>query len=222
MCCDDSELDLNIALAPPNCAPDYARDRVLLEIDKIEYELRDYFDVVKHCCKALDFDVIVDRTAVRCVSYSKTYELLNQISGSDYDSTMYYCIYCGHRFSWKIHKAWYKVTKKYGLFSGFGEDEWKKLPKKYQTDQWWKELLEYMDEEEIGDEEPETPKAEPSKKGYCCFAMDSNIKYTKLIKYEKHVRKYLLIYYHSKHRKYNQIHYCSYCGTKLPKSLEEE
>ena len=195
------------------------------EINRIEYELRDYFKIPKHCCKKLDFDVIVDRTVIKYSAHSKTYRLLNRYREYLGYNPFFYCIYCGHKFSWKIHNKWREIVeskfgpyKEVGLFSGFGEDEWKKLPQKYQTDEWWKELLEYMDEEEIGDEEPQLPPVKPSMQGHCCSDMDTE----STIKYEKHLRKYSLIYYHSKHRKYNQIHYCGSCGKELPKSLEKE
>ena len=211
------------------CENSYLEDLVTLaneEIDKIEYELRKSFNMPKNCCLELDFDVMIDKTAIKYVSYSKIYRLLNQ----DLTTFFYFCYYCGYKFSYGIYREWLKISEKFAPSNEYNYPSvttveiYEKLPKKYQTDQWWKELLEYMDEEEIGDEEPETPKAEPSKKGHCCSDMDMNIEQesTKLIKYEKHIRKYLLTYYHSKHRKYNQIHYCSYCGTKLPKSLEEE
>ncbi|HLC07436.1 MAG TPA: hypothetical protein VJJ26_04585 [Candidatus Babeliales bacterium] len=105
------------------------------EIDKkIEEERRNYKG--PHCCLTMDRGLVSD---VGVLLYSAKYrEYGVKIPKSTGYIIMDYCMFCGKKLPISLCREWFDILEnEYGLESPMEEDK-KKVPKEFLTDEWWK------------------------------------------------------------------------------------
>jgi|SRR5579871_3266704 len=89
-----------------------------------------------YCCRALDSQ-IQDKYCP--IKYSKKWR---EYSVRDFSSTslslMMFCPNCGARLPFSLRDQWFDLLEQeYGLEDPMDEDK-KKIPKEFTTDEWWK------------------------------------------------------------------------------------
>jgi hypothetical protein len=89
-----------------------------------------------HCCLTMDAGLSM---AGAILYYDKQYREYG-IKGTKLTRGMLidYCMFCGKKLPTSVRKKWYSILEEeYGLESPDEEDR-KKVPKEFWTDEWWK------------------------------------------------------------------------------------
>jgi hypothetical protein len=102
-------------------------------IDKrVEQARRDYKG--PYCCLTMDIHLSKKGTILRYDSQYREYTVGFPNGGV----LIQYCMFCGKKLPLSVRKEWYAILEEeYGLESPDEEDE-KKVPKEFWTDEWWK------------------------------------------------------------------------------------
>ena len=177
----------------------------------------------KYCCKEFQFDIEIDKTIFDYEPNIRRYSILLHKSTCASFQSFYHCFYCGKKLPKDFRKEWTKATEHLNLDDLWGKEWWDKIPKKYQTEEWWREKG--LDKLFAGDEVWINPEYAPSPSDkYCCNTIEGSIyvEEKEIIAYEGYLREYFFICYESKHQRYRKISYCGFCGKKLPKNLKKE
>ena len=172
-----------------------------------------------YCCEKFKFDIEIGRI-INCDISIREYFI--NFEGEEYGYQFFYCFYCGKKLPKSLSEEREKATKHIEPDDSFCEEWEDKLPKKYKTDVWWKELgLDKLRDNEI---EGSDHKSSPSDK-HCCYDMENTANYDEegppFIAYEEYIREYFFVFT-SKSPRYRKFSYCIYCGRKLPKNLKKE
>lgn len=101
---------------------------------EVEEEKRNYKG--PHCCLTMDVELAKKGGLL---IYSRRFrEYGIKIPKSTGCMLMDYCIACGKKLPESVRSEWYDILEKeYGLESPDEEDK-KKVPKEFKTDEWWK------------------------------------------------------------------------------------
>jgi len=104
-------------------------------IDKRVEELRRNYKG-PHCCLTMDRGLESDANIFHYSSKYREYGVL--IPKSTGCISMDYCMFCGKKLPKSVRHEWYDILEQeYGLESPDEEDK-KKVPKEFLTDEWWK------------------------------------------------------------------------------------
>lgn len=105
------------------------------EIDKkVEQARRDYKG--PHCCLTMDRGLISDANILHYSAKFREYGVL--IPKSTGCILMDYCMFCGKKLPLSLRDEWFEILEKeYGLENPYEEDR-KKVPAEFWTDEWWK------------------------------------------------------------------------------------
>lgn len=89
-----------------------------------------------HCCDALDYELL---NKASILMYSPKYREYNiKFSNFPGGAAMDYCLFCGKQFPLSVRCEWFEILREeYQLESPCEEDK-KKVPKEFWTDEWWK------------------------------------------------------------------------------------
>jgi hypothetical protein len=101
---------------------------------RVEQARRDYQG--PHCCLTMDAE-LAKKGAILC--YSQRYrEYGIKIPQSTGYMIMDYCLSCGKKLPFSVRDEWFDILEKeYGLESPMEEDK-KKVPQEFWTEEWWK------------------------------------------------------------------------------------
>jgi hypothetical protein len=97
----------------------------------------------EHCCDVMDYYVATNREEHELIRYhaeTRNYNLL--LHGYDFglEQDVLYCPWCGNKLPERLNAEWCEAVKNDCGIDEVYAEEWEKLPEKYRTDQWWKEL----------------------------------------------------------------------------------
>lgn len=165
------------------------------EIDKrVEQARRDYKG--PHCCLTLDRGLVSDTNVLHYNVKYREYGV--KIFKTNRYILMHYCICCGNRLPGSLRIHWAETLKKeYGLTDPMNQDK-KKIPKEFLTDEWWK--IRHINNLKYDDMiiESEKDKHYRNKGPHCCNDL-----------YKELLSDGSLLDYDAKYREY---------GIKIPKS----
>ena len=170
------------------------------------------------CCKKFKFDIEIEKI-INCDISIREYFI--NFEEEKCGHRFYYCFYCGKKLPKSLSDEREKATKHIEPDDSFCRKWWNKLPKKYKTDEWYKELgLDKLSDDEI---EGSHHKSSPSDK-HCCYRMETTANYDEegppFIAYEEYLREYFFVSM-IKSPRYRKFSYCIYCGQKI-KNLKQE
>lgn len=102
--------------------------------EEVEEERRNYNG--PHCCLTMDAELIKKGAILHYSQAFREYGI--NIPKSTGCMVIDYCMFCGKKLPMSLRKKWYDILEKeYGLESPDEEDK-KKIPKEFLTDEWWK------------------------------------------------------------------------------------
>ena len=106
------------------------------EIDKrVEQARRNYKG--PHCCLTMDRGLVSDAHVLHYSAKYREYGII--IPKSTGCMLMDYCMFCGKKLPISVRDEWFEILEKeYGLESPCEEDK-KKVPKEFLTDEWWQQ-----------------------------------------------------------------------------------
>jgi len=89
-----------------------------------------------HCCLTMDRGLLSYANVLNYDSKYREYGI--KVPKSTGCILLDYCMFCGKNFPISVRDEWYDILEKeYGLESPNEEDK-KKIPKEFLTDEWWK------------------------------------------------------------------------------------
>ncbi len=191
---------------------------LLKKIDeKIKQEQRNYKG--PYCCLTMDAELERENSLLY---YNFKYrEHGIKIYKTNRYLLMKHCVYCGKELPSSLRIEWAEtLQKEYKLSNPMNQDK-KKIPKEFLTDEWWKKKDKYIiNDQKINDNDHKN-KIFKNKKPYCCSNLYQEILsdgslldyYTKFREYGIKVQKYATVML---------IDYCLFCGTQFPMSVRNE
>ncbi len=102
---------------------------------------------MKHCCSKMEGTVEEKNHSVSYEDYTRTYHVnvgqsfINEDTGEVEVSVVdriTYCPWCGKKLPKSLRSEWYDEIENLGIELPLDNEKIKKLPKEYQTEEWWK------------------------------------------------------------------------------------
>ena len=111
------------------------KQEMLLKVEQeIEEERRNYKG--PHCCLTMDSELLYKGTVLKYSLQYREYGI--KIPESTGCALMDYCIACGKKLPLSLREQWFDILEyEYGLDRPCDDDK-KKVPKEFLTDDWWK------------------------------------------------------------------------------------
>jgi len=89
-----------------------------------------------YCCLDLCYELLDEASALEYYARFREYGI--KIPKTTGYMMMDYCMFCGNKFPIDVRDEWYDILEhEYGLESPDEEDR-KRVPKEFLTDEWWK------------------------------------------------------------------------------------
>jgi hypothetical protein len=110
---------------------DKSKERIYQEIEEEQLGYKG-----PHCCLTMDAELESQETVLKYNPWYREYGV--KIPKSIRVMLMDYCMFCGKKLPSSVRRQWFDILKEeYELESPMEEDK-KKIPREFWTDEWWK------------------------------------------------------------------------------------
>ncbi len=92
-----------------------------------------------YCCNVMEYEASVRKNIIDYDSSIRSYHIILYNDSSGSLMPIYNCPWCGTKLPKDLGDKWSEIlAKEYGIECPFDEEERNKIPKEFQTDEWWK------------------------------------------------------------------------------------
>lgn len=91
-----------------------------------------------NCCSTMIYNIGLSDSLVSYDPESRDYSFIMRGYNEGAYTIIYYCPWCGVKLPDSLGDEWCKIVKEKFGYDAVSADEWKKLPKEFKTEEWWR------------------------------------------------------------------------------------